>query len=52
MTNKLLHDGRNGLISGKFFRFDAMISSLAKVTGMQSRQKQGHKFSSTQRTWF
>ena len=51
MTNKLLHDGRNGLITGKFFRFDAMISSLAKVMGLQS-QKQGPKNSCTQRTWF
>ena len=41
MTNKIVHHDRNGRITSNFFRFDAMISSLAKIMGLQSRQKQG-----------
>ena len=40
MTNKIVHDDRNGHITSDFFRFDAMISSLAKVMVLQSCQKQ------------
>ena len=43
MTNKIVHHDKNGHITSNFFRFDAMISSLAKVMGLQSRQKQGPK---------
>ena len=50
MTNKILHDNRNGHITNDFFRFDVMISSLAKVMVLQSSQKQGPKFVATQRT--
>ena len=44
MTNKIIHDDRNGHITSNFYSFDAMISSLAKVMGLQSRQKKGPKF--------
>ena len=50
MTIKFVHDDRNDHITSDFFRFDAMISSLAKVMGLQSRQKRGPKNVSTQRT--
>ena len=51
MTNSLIYHDRNGHITSIFFHFDAIISSLAKVMGLQSRQKQGPKFVSNQRTW-
>ena len=50
VTNKIVHHDRNGLITSYFFHFGAMISSLAKVMGLQSRQKQGPKFVYNQRT--
>ena len=51
-TNKIVHQDRNGRFACNFFRFDAMISPLAKVMGPQSRQKRGSKNASTSRTWF
>ena len=50
MTIKFVHDDRNDHITSDFFRFDAMISSLAKVIGILSRQKQGPKIAATPRT--
>ena len=36
----LMHrDDRNGNITRNFYHYGAMISSLAKVMGLQSRQK-------------
>ena len=35
-TSEIVHHDRNG-----HYAYDAMISSLAKVMGLQSRQKQG-----------
>ena len=49
-TNKIFHHDRNGLITSYFFRFDAMISLLAKVMGLQSHQKQGPQNASAPRT--
>ena len=51
MTKKIINDNRNGLITSNFFRFDVMISSLAKVMGLESRQKQGPKFVYPPRTY-
>ena len=47
MTNKITHDDRNDHITSYFFHFDAMISSLAIVMGLQRGQKQGPKNAST-----
>ena len=52
MTNKINHDDRNAHFTSNFSRFDAMMSSLAKVMGLQSRQKQRPIFSPSPRTWF
>ena len=46
MTSKIVHHERNDHIICNFFDFDAMISSLAKVMGLQSCQKQGPKTTS------
>ena len=48
----MIHHDRNDQITSYFFRFDAVILSLAKVMGLQSRQKQGPKNAFTQRTYF
>ena len=39
MTSKLVHDDRNGHFACDFFQCEVMISSLVKVVGLQSRQK-------------
>ena len=39
MTYKMVHDDRNGRITRDIFHCGAMISSLAKVVGLQSRPK-------------
>ena len=39
MTSKLVHDDRNGPFACDFFQCEVMISSLVKVVGLQSRQK-------------
>ena len=38
MTNKIVHHDCNSHLTCNFFDCDAMISSLAKVMGLQSRQ--------------
>ena len=44
MTSKVVHNNRNGHFACYFFYSGAMISSLAKVVGLQSRQNQDPKF--------
>ena len=39
MTRKLVHDDRNSHFACDFFQCEVMISSLANVVGLQSRQK-------------
>ena len=43
ITSKSVHHDRNGHFARNFIHYDPMISSLAKVMGLQSRQKQGPK---------
>ena len=43
MTSKIVHHDRNGHNACNFFDCGAMIWSLAKVVGPQSRQKRGPK---------
>ena len=39
MTSKVVHDDRNGHLACDFFHCEEMISSLAKVVGLQSVEK-------------
>ena len=39
IASKVVHDDRNGHFACGFFHYEVMISSLAKVVGLQSRQK-------------
>ena len=54
LTSKVNHDDRNGHITNDLFHCDVIISSLAKVTGLQTRvyvwRKRRSKNAKTQRT--
>ena len=54
VTNKTFHHDCNDHITSYFFHFDVVILSLAKVRGLQSRQKQGPKnaFTRSKKTYF
>ena len=52
VTHKMVLHDSNDQITSYFFRFDAMILSLAKVMGLQSRQKQGPQNAFPHRTYF